>query len=294
MVPAATVFPVMEASGRCPFRGNGPQVAGSGVPYAGDALALPAASTIPASSTKYIVNSGNSTYTGSSLSIFDAAAGTNQVVIDNGPGATTSIAINPKNNSLYVGVGYGPNQGNIYSFSLSQIASAYNSADPIDFLSGGTRFNPTATGSQNGAGMFFDNNGYLFSGGDGITVFQPNGMISFDQPAGAADGYYDTLTYNPAKNEVLKVPYGSSTGTLYKRPTSNSRHLDEFPRWDMGCGRQLVRQSPYNLGCAGVRRQHQRHGGRDAGRKSIGVRPAVRRFVGRQQLHDQSGEVPVR
>ena len=104
------------------------------MPYTGDAVALPAASTIPGSSTKYIVYEGNSDYTGSSLSIFDAATGTNQVVIDNGPGATASIAVNPKNNSVYVGVGYGADQGNIYSFSLSQIGSAYNSGTPINFL----------------------------------------------------------------------------------------------------------------------------------------------------------------
>ena len=215
-MPAATAvlgnggFWTMPASG-----GSASQVTGSGVLYTGDAVALPAASTIPGSRTKYIVNAGNSDYSSSSLSIFDASTGTNKVVIDNGPGATTSIAINPKNNSVYVGVGYGSDQGNIYSFSLSQIDSAYNSGSPIDFLSGGTLFNPTATGSQNGAGMFFDNNGYLFSGGDGITVFRPDGTISYDQSAGSADGYYDALTYDPANNEVLKVPYGSSTGTLY-------------------------------------------------------------------------------
>ena len=123
-------FWTMPASG-----GTAAQVTGSGVPYTGDALALPAGTAIPGSSTKYIVNAGDSTYTGSSLSIFDAATGTNQVVIANGPGATTSIAVNPNNNSLYVGVGYGPDQGNIYSFSLSLIGSAYNSATPIDFLS---------------------------------------------------------------------------------------------------------------------------------------------------------------
>jgi autotransporter-associated beta strand protein len=59
--------------------------------------------------------------------------------------------------------------------------------------------------------MFFDNNGYLFSGGDGITVFQPNGTISYDQPSSV----FPTLTYDPANNEVLVVPYGSSTGDLY-------------------------------------------------------------------------------
>ena len=204
------VFWTMPASG-----GAATQIMGGGVPYTGDAVALPAASAIPGSGTKYIVNAGTSDYSSSSLSIFDAATGANKVVIDNGPGATTSIAINPKNDSVYVGVGYGADAGNIYSFSLSLIGSAFVSGTPINFLSGGTLFNPTGTGFQSGAGMFFDNNGFLFSGGDGITVFRPDGTISYNQASGAADGYYAALSYNPANNEVLKVPYGSSTGTLY-------------------------------------------------------------------------------
>jgi len=207
------VFWTMPAAG-----GSALQVAGSGAPYTGDAVALPAAATIPGSSTKYIVYQGNGGFSGATVSIFDASTGTDRVVIDNGPGATTSIAINPKNDSLYFGVGYGAEAGNIYSFSLSQIDSAYLSATPLDFLSAGTLFNPIARGSQSGAGMFFDSNGYLFSGGDGITVFRPDGTISYDQAAGAADGYYDALTYDPANNEVLKeTPYSASpsTGTLY-------------------------------------------------------------------------------
>ena len=60
--------------------------------------------------------------------------------------------------------------------------------------------------------MFFDRNGYLFSGGDGITVFNPSGVIVYDQPA---PGGYAWLTYDPADNDVLVVPYGSSKGTLY-------------------------------------------------------------------------------
>jgi hypothetical protein len=193
-------------------------VTGSGVPYTGDAVALPAASTIPGSSSKYIVYEGNSSYNGSSLSIYDAATGADKVVVDNGPGATTSIALNPRNDSVYLGIGYGTDAGDVFSFSLSQIDQAYTTGNPVDFLSGGTLFNPAGTGSQSGAGMFFDNNGYLFSGGDGITVFNPSGSIVYDQPAGAADNYYDTLVYDPANNEVLKVPYvysGPATGTLY-------------------------------------------------------------------------------
>lgn len=204
------VFWTMPTSG-----GAAVQVAGGVVPYAYDALALPAASTIPGSSTKYLVNEGTSDYMSSSLSVFDAATGTSKVVIANGPGATTSIAINPKDNSLYVGVGFGADIGKIYSFSLSQIDSAFDTGKPIDFLSG-VLFDSQETGSQNGAGMFFDKEGDLFSGGDGVTVFRPDGTICYDRPGG-----YNVLTYDPANDEVLILPSGGSGGSLY--------HADSFP-----------------------------------------------------------------
>ena len=202
------VFWTMPASG-----GATTQVAGGGIPYTFDAVALPVATTIPGSGAKYIVYEGNSSYSGASLSIFDSSAGTSQVIIDNGPGATTLIAVNPQNESIYVGIGYGADAGEIYSFSLSQIDSAYESGTPLNFLAAGTLFDPAGSGYQSGAGMFFDSNGYLFSGGGGVTVFRPNGTICYNQPAGS--DYFDALTYNPAKNEVFKVPYGSSTGSLY-------------------------------------------------------------------------------
>jgi hypothetical protein len=208
------LFWTMQASG-----GSATQIPGSGVPYTGDALALPVASTIPGSNRKYLVYAAtDSSGTSSSLSIFDASTGVNKVVIDNGPGATTSIAVNPANDRVYLGIGFGADAGNIYSFSLNQIDAAYTSSTPIDFRSTGTLFNSLTTGSQSGAGMFFDSNGYLFSGGDGFTVFRPNGTIAYDQPAGSADGFYESLTYDPANNEVLKVaPFSESpsTGTLY-------------------------------------------------------------------------------
>ena len=234
-------FWTMSASG-----GMAAQVSGSGVPYTGDALALPAATTIPGSGTKYIVYEGNSTYNGTSLSVFDASAGTSQVVIANGPGATASIAINPKNNSVYVGIGYGPDAGEIYSFSFKQIDSACMSGTPINFLTGGVLFNPTARGSQSGIGMFFDSNGYLFSGGDGVTVFRPDGTVSYDQSAGAADGYYDTLSYDPANNDMLKVaPYSASpsTGTLFNATAFESVGTGVWTHgtsWELGKRQQLV------------------------------------------------------
>lgn len=194
--------------------GTAAQVAGNGVQYTYDALAL------PGSNGKYIVNAGNSDYSSSTLSVFDASSGANVPVVVNGPGATTSIAINPTQGRVYVGAvvsnaasltGF---SDNIYSFSLSQIASNYSNATTFDFASG-TLFNSTAAGSQTGAGLFFDSNGYLFSGGDGITVFNPSGSIVYDQPASALDNYYETLSYDPANNHVLVVPGGSTTGTLY-------------------------------------------------------------------------------
>ncbi len=204
------VFWTMPVSG-----GTAVQVSGS-VPYAYDALALPAASTIPASSTKYVVYQGNGSYSGGSVSILDSASGANQPVINNGPGATTSIAINPTNGNVYLGVfSLATYSVNIYSFTLGQIDNAYRTQSPLDFLSAGTLFNPGGTGSQSGGGMFFDNNGYLFSGGDGITVFNSSGAVVYDQPAGSADGYYDSLVFDPLTNGVLKVPSSSSTAVLY-------------------------------------------------------------------------------
>ena len=181
---------------------------------------MSASSTIPGSSTKYLVYQA-SAFTGHpvpiSISVFDAAAGTNQVVINGETGASASIAINPQNSRLYVGVGYGSDAGNIYSFSLSQIDAAYQSGNPLDFHSAGVLFNPLGTGDQIGAGMFFDKNGYLFAGGYGITVFRPNGTICYNQPADGPFGYA-SLTYDAATNTVLKVPslaFGPYTSILY-------------------------------------------------------------------------------
>ncbi len=187
--------------------GSATQVTGSGVPNTWDAIALPA-TTISGSATKYLVDEGSSPYGSSSLSIFDAVTGTNKIVVSGIPGASTSIAYNPTNESVYVG----PSGGEIYSFRLSDIAASYNSTSgTMMAFSSGTPFNQNGNGYQSGEGMFFDNNGYLFSGGwQGITVFRPDGTISYDTTS-----LDNTLTYDPANNDVLYVPYGSSTGILY-------------------------------------------------------------------------------
>ena len=194
----------MPASG-----GTAAEVAAGVVLDTYDDIALPAGSGISPSSTKYLVDEG--TADGSSLSIFDTATGTNKVVVSGIPGASTSIAFNPTNNSVYVGDGYdygGGTTGDIRGFSLSLIGSAYNSGTPILFASVSS-FDSAGTGYQCGEGMFFDNNGYLFSGGwQGITVFRPNGSISYN-----SSNLTGALTYDPANNEVLvPPPYGSFDG----------------------------------------------------------------------------------
>ena len=162
----------------------GHAVAGSGVPYAYDALALPAASTIPGSGTKYIVNAGTSDYIEQFVVDFRCRDRDGQGGHRQRPRSHDFDRHQSEKQQPLRGRRLRADAGNIYSFSLSQIDSAYNSGTPIDFLAGGTLFNPTGTGSQSGAGMFFDNDGYLFSGGDGITVFRPDGTICYDQPSG--------------------------------------------------------------------------------------------------------------
>ena len=121
----------------------------------------------------------------STLSIYDAASGTNKVVVSGLPGASTSLAFNPANGgSVYAGGGYGsPYEGDIYSFSLAAIENAYSSGQPI-LWTPASQFAPAAaTNTSSGAGMFVDNNGYLFTGGDGITVYNSSGAIVYSGAA---------------------------------------------------------------------------------------------------------------
>jgi hypothetical protein len=197
--------------------GSATQLSGT-VPYTGDFIPLPAASGIASSATKLLVNAGNASYDSSTVSVLDVSSGSYVPVITGGPGATTSLAFNPANGRLYAGVGYGPDQGNIYSFSIAQIDAAFNSNTPIDF-SAGTLFNTGGyTGSEqptSGSGMFFDSHGYLFSGGDGgITVFSPGGaLVNQVDP-----NDFTSLTYNPATDQFLDVDanFPPNTGVVYQ------------------------------------------------------------------------------
>jgi len=191
--------------------GGNPSAPVGSVAYNDDLIPVPSSSTITASASKYFVDQGNSTYNGSSVSVFDSGTGLNTAVIANIPGASAAMALNSAGTRLYADVGFGADAGQIRSFSLTDLASAFASNTPIDF-SAGTLFN-TITTPQSGAGMFFDKDAYLFVGGDGgVTVFSPNGTQAFvEDPTGNA---YSSLAYNPATDQVLAVPYGAA-GSIY-------------------------------------------------------------------------------
>ena len=70
--------------------------------------------------------------------------------------------------------------------------------------------------------MFFDKDGYLFSGGDGITVFSPNGTICYDQSAGSADGYFENWSTILSTMKCLRFPSEELRGSYTTRPLSSA------------------------------------------------------------------------
>src|SRR5690606_19489655 len=114
------------------------------------------------------VNQGNDLFTGSSVSVLDELDGTNVQIIENIPGASTSMALSAADR-LFVGVGFGAQRGQLRSFALADLEAAYGSATPLDWTSG-QLFNDEDNNS--GFGMFFDARGFLLAGGpNGVTVF---------------------------------------------------------------------------------------------------------------------------
>ncbi len=152
-----------------------------------DSILAPAAL---GSTTRYLLDQGNASFTGSNVSIFDAANGSNLSVIDNIPGATSAMTVGP-DGRLYVGIGYGPTRGELRSFDLTSINNAYNTLTPLQWTSG-TVFN--ALDNNSGAGMFFDPRGYMFVGGpDGVTVFDTSGNARLFNNNGFTSVVYDSF-----------------------------------------------------------------------------------------------------
>lgn len=193
-----------------------------GVASNSDLTPIPSVSKLSNSSTSFYVNSGVGSFgSGSVVSVFDSKFATdsnpeNVPVITGIPGASTSLAFNAQTGKLYVGVGSGPDQGEIRAFAITAPATdptnpnnldhAYSASSPLDFLSQGTLINPPDP-NNSGLGMFFDARGFLFAGG-------PNGLEVLDPTTGHT-GFYSTglntyavTLYNPFNDELALYTEG--------------------------------------------------------------------------------------
>ena len=155
------------------------------------------------SSSQYFVNQGNASFSGSSVSRYDATADIVKSVIQNIPGAGASMAVG--NGRLFVDIGFGPQRGEIRSFALTQLNTAASNNSPLDWTTG-TIFN--SQDNNSGAGMFFDQRGLLFvGGGDGVTVFDTLGHSRLYSNNG-----YSVVTYDSHDNAVLVTGFGDHQG----------------------------------------------------------------------------------
>ena len=172
------------------------------IDYHYDFVPVPSGSSIAGAESKFYVNYGWENYMTNPLSwvsVFDINDGTEQVVINEIPGASASIATDSQGN-LYAAVGYGDERGLVKQFSRSQVETACDSGNPLTW-SQGVALNPENYDNHSAAGMFFDERDYLFSGGnEGLTVFRPDGSSgTFD----VGDSFYASVSYNPYNDQVL-------------------------------------------------------------------------------------------
>ncbi|MEX0678559.1 MAG: hypothetical protein WD063_15870 [Pirellulales bacterium] len=153
---------------------------------------------------KFFVNQGNVSFSASSVSVLDNTDGTNVPVIGNIPGPSGGMAIH-SSGRLFVGVGFGPQRGQLRSFPLSAVEMAYDTDMPLDWDDGEV-FN--SLDNNSGFGMFFDARGFLFAGGpNGVTVFDPEGNAVVYENNGFTGVVYDSLN-----DRVLVTGFGDHQG----------------------------------------------------------------------------------
>ncbi len=131
---------------------------------------------LPATSDQYFVDEGvlvgTETFpSASSVSFFNSTTHADTTLIPNIPGNSASVVVH--NGQLYVGIGFGPERGEIRSFALSTLENALSTSSTVPWTSGQLI---NSLDNNSGAGMFFDDRGFLFvGGGNGVTVFDTQG-----------------------------------------------------------------------------------------------------------------------
>ena len=198
-----------------------------------DLVPAPASSTMPSSGTKFIVDAGSADFATSEVEVFDYATGRVVPLIQNIPGASSSIAFDSANR-LYVAVGSGNQQGQIRRFTLPLLDLAVSSGPPLSWNQG-QLFN--SVDNNSGSGMLFDARGALFVGGpNGAAVIDKNGAAQF---YGTGPSSYAAVTYNPTNDQIAITPYGSSP-SIYRSadfnvPTSPSVtwNVDSGGNWSV-------------------------------------------------------------
>ena len=162
------------------------------------------AAPLGASNNKFFVNQGNVSFSASSVSVLDNTDGTNFSVIENIPGASGGMAINASDR-LFVGIGFGPQRGQLRSFAMADLLTAYNTTSPLDWTQGDV-FNTLDNNSA--FGLFFDARGFLFAGGpNGVTVFDTQGNSLLYENNG-----FTGVGYDPLNDRLLVTGFGDHQG----------------------------------------------------------------------------------
>jgi hypothetical protein len=183
-----------------PATGGDNNTAAGNVPYQDRVIAA----NVGVSNDLYFIDQGNASFTASSVSVFDAATGANSPLISNIPGASAAMTIDSLGR-LYVGIGFGPQRGELRRFDQASLENAFATDTPLNWSSGDL-FN--SLDNNSGAGMFFDARGLLFVGGpNGLTVFDQNGNVNLYD-----NGGYTNVDYDPIYDRVLVTGYGNWQG----------------------------------------------------------------------------------
>ena len=169
----------------------------------------------------------------SEVDLFNSSTGADVPILTGIPRASTSLAVtgtNSSNYTLYVGVGFGDQQGQIEAFNVQALFQGLKSGTPLSWNSG-TIVNP-ADGNNSGSGIFVDPRGYIFAGGpNGLEVVVGSSTAPFNYSIPyTADGggllSYVSVSYNAITNQFTTEGY-DMTGS-FPVPETNVYSASQF------------------------------------------------------------------